>query len=51
MKNHFHEIVVVVWFDTHSYKELPIFVYYCLKYIIIAEELFECVWPFCEIGS
>ena len=25
MKNHFHEIFVVVWFDTHSYRELTIF--------------------------
>ena len=24
-KNHFHEIFVVVWFDTHSYRELTIF--------------------------
>ena len=25
IKNHFHEILVVVWFDTHSYRELTIF--------------------------
>ena len=25
MKNHFHEKFFVVWFDTHSYRELTIF--------------------------
>ena len=42
MKNHFHEIFIVVWFDTHSYKELPIFanIYYYLKYIIIWKEIY-----------
>ena len=34
IKNHFHEIFVVVWFDTHSYRELTIFAkVYLLKRI------------------
>ena len=36
-KDHFHEIFVVVWFDTYSYRELTIFarkeIYYYLEFL------------------
>ena len=50
MKNHFHEIFLVVWFDTHSYRELPIFaniyIYIIIWNILLCGKKYIIIWNF-----